>query len=607
MNIIKLFIVSMAILIAFTGCQSSNGQGGVIIGSSTTTPTDDTNTTIPDTNTTTPTTITILLPVSEVEVNSNSQIVNIDVKAIDEKNNPYTSGNIKIIYPNDVRDGRDVGYFNSDSVAVDSRGVAKFIYNAPSNLDANTSDILFAFYHEEQPTQKKIFTIKIKPNVHQVINKSYNLKTSSANDGNTMELESSKNLSFYVEDDTGVLLNNDDITSINVTVLNQALGYLKDSEGNSTKVSNPLIFRAKNNISLSLYTNKISGILPLKVDAFFKDSNGDDANLSKVFNVAILSGEPSAMSLSYAGSRLDKANSKFLETWILRVTDKYNNLVNTNPLISMGMLAGYVIDDDAKSSVNADGNKDGYVFFNPSHGGTISKTNKNFTAQDNVFDKVDQSNDILVTFGNGYTYNASGKWDINTNSATVLDLVDDYDGNDTSNLGFAVGHNYRQDKCEEGSEWIGSVYPEDGNFTMDSTGTKRITVEYDYYMVGKDVMLWTNFIGKQYDTNQTVRIGEAKKITLRALGLKADVDSHKVYKLAKNQIVRFNIYINETTQWYRNANFGGLIETSDSVRVNSVKFSGVDDCYAYVDVSVSEDENTTGSVSISNLMIMNEF
>jgi len=607
MNIFKLYIILvMSVLtLSITGCGGGNSQGGVII--STTIPTEDTNTTIPDTNTTTPTTITVLLPVSDVEVKSNNEIVNIEVKAIDEKNNPYTTGNIKIVYPNDVRENRDVGYFNSDTVAVDDKGSATFIYNAPSNLDANTSDILFAFYHEEEPTQKQIFTVHIQPDANQVVNKSYTLKTSDAQDGTSMNLESSKTMSFYVEDENGVLVKDDDMTSIKFTILNQAIGYLKDSEGNTTQQTNPLTITKENDISLTLYTNTISGVLPIKVDADFKDSNGDDTNISQVFNIVVLSGRPSAISLSYAGSSLDSANAKFLETWILRVTDKYNNLVNTNPQVSMGMLVGYVIDDDAKSANNADGNHDGYVFFNPSHGGELNATRNDFTAQDDVFDKVDQANDILVTFGNGYTYNASGKWDINTNSKTVLDLQDDYNGSDTAELGFAVGHNYRQDKCEEGTEWLGSVYPEDGTFIMDSTGAKRITIEYDYYMVGKDVMLWTNILGEQYDTNQTVRIGEARKITLRALGLKAEETTKKVYKLADHQIVTFLIDIDQTVERYKNANFRASIEVSDSVRINSITYSGVDDCGAYVDVDVSEDENTTGSVNISNIVILNEF
>jgi acetyl-CoA carboxylase carboxyltransferase component len=120
-------------------------------------------------------------------------------------------------------------------------------------------------------------------------------------------------------------------------------------------------------------------------------------------------------------------------------------------------------------------------------------------------------------------------------------------------------------------------------------------------------MLWTNILGEQYDANQTVRIGEAKKITLRALGIKAQEASFKVNKLANRQRVRFLIDIDKTVERYKNANFSASFKTSDSVRINSITYSDTDDCSAHVDVYVSEDENTTGSVSISNLVISNEF
>ncbi len=103
----------------------------------------------------------------------------------------------------------------------------------------------------------------------------------------------------------------------------------------------------------------------------------------------------------------------------------------------MGMITGF-----AQDSSNTATNAGNYLYFAVGNG-ALSSTSNNFTAQTTVFGNVDQTNEYLVTFGentkDNYIYNASGKWDINTNAdTTILDLVDSFDGANTVNLGYAV-------------------------------------------------------------------------------------------------------------------------------------------------------------------------
>ncbi len=568
-----------------------------------------------DTNVTTSLTVnykpavpTVILPRDSVTVTANSQIANIEVKVISADNTPYPDGSVKIFYPDDVRSGRDIGEFASPTVAV-SNGIASFVYTAPSRLDENTSDIVFKFYHEANPLEPKTFTVKIVPDTNQIVLNSYLLKSTLSDANATIGLNSSKLMSFFVTDNSNTVIPDSNINSITIEMLNPILGQLESTEGNS---GTSLLFFNKNNVTVNLKTNTVSGILPLKVTTVFSDSNNNQQTLTKVFNIVVLSGPPSAISFSYAGtdSQSKQNDAKMIEHWVITVTDRYNNLVNTKPAVSMGAIVGYV-----QSSPRAASNVGNYLYYEPAEvSGTISSTNNNFTATASVFDNVDQTNDYLVTFGNGYTYNASGKWDINTNSSNILDLRDTYEGNTTSGLGFAVGHNYRQDTCEFGTEWVANVYPEEtGNYVIDSTGSMRINVEYDYYLVGKDVVLWANLVGKQYDNNTTVRIGEGRKITLRGAGLVGES-----YNFAKgfSGLVRLKVSIADTIEWYRNARFGYNIQvTADdanwtvtgSSMDNSITSCGNNKGTGYVDINFTSPTGSAGSVSLTNLILLNEF
>jgi len=545
--------------------------------------------------------------IDDIELTINNEIISIDVLVFDSDNNPYPDGNIKIIYPTEVLTGRDIGSFEASTVPL-KNGKATFTYTAPTQLDANSSDIIFNFYHDSQHSIMKKLKITINPDPNQVVLTTYSLKSSLKENQISMGLNSNQFISFYIEDGDTTPVPDNNITRIAISLLNPALGELQDTTG---RTGYKLEFNNKNNIGVNLVTKNISGVIPLKVNATFSDVNNNEKNITKIFNILVESGPPSAISFSYVGETKQIASrAKFTETWVLSVTDKYNNLVNTHPAISTGIMLGYTQSSDTTS------NNANYLYFNPSEdkNGTIDVDNQDFTVNNTPFDNVDQTNEYLVTFGNGYRYNASGKWDINTNSSNKLDLVDKFEGNNSSNLGFAVGHNYRQDRCEEGVEWIANSYFEkennssNNNYIIKDTGTIRVIIEYDYYLVGKSVMLWANLIGT--DNGKTVRIGEARKITLRGLGLDK-VDTIVVPNGADSEIYRFHIPVKGIESLYSNAKFSYRVN-STNLTINNIQDSNgdLDNCKAYVDINVTDNnssDNKDGSLTLKNLQIIDEF
>lgn len=446
----------------------------------------------------------------------NSEVTTIDIRVFNPDNSLLEEGNVSIAYPSKVKTGVDVGSFEKSKVAI-TDGSAKFNYTAPKDLQArlaagdNSSS--FTFYLDSNSSVSSQYTFTYNPDPEQTILTSYTL-ASSFPDGLVMGLNSSSSVSFFVEDEDGKKVDDSWLQSMSIALSNPILADLEDVTG---KIEKQLSFTADNDVSMNVRTGTTSGILPVEVKAVFTDVNGDEQTLTEVFNIVVLSGPPSAMSFSYAGT-VDNdehdARAKFVESWIVTVTDRYNNRVNTNPSISMGALAGYV--QDATNNASNDGN---YLYYKPSEAqgisSLLSSTANRFSVNTNVFGNVDDTNNVLVTFGDGYTYQSSGKWDINTNTGSekILDLIDDYSAESISGMGFAVGNNFKQDVCREAREWVVNVYPEDNDYNIDDTGSVRINVEYDYYMIGKDIMLWANLIGMQHSTGTSIRIGEAQNYT----------------------------------------------------------------------------------------------
>lgn len=504
-----------------------------------------------------------------IELNNNAQqaIIPINVYA-GETNSPYSQGEVKVILPAKIVEGVDVGKFESYSVAV-VNGVASFNYTGPQNLkeliDSGETGSTFQFYHEEDPTNKKSITVTYNP-ASEYVPSNYTLEVTSQDGNFTMGIPNKiKTFSTVLKDDKGNNVAKESITSVSLEVQNSFVGKLISDSNEVTKIT----AAQQNPVTFNVTSNTTSGLIPVEIIVSFMDANGQAKTMSKTVNIIVYSGPPTAISISYVGVDHDKERGKYVENFAITATDAYNNRVNTSPNISVGAIVGYSVDGTAPSSVETNSTKRLYFGDDATQLGTITPIGGDkaqFTVTNdgsNRFQYIDPDNDKLVLFGEGYKYEALGKWDFTIDGDYSLLLKDDYFGTQRDNIFFAIGHNYRQDPCRtDGSEYVG--FAETSSYQLDSEGTAKATFKYDYHLTGKDIMFWVNLTGYQADTGKTVRMGEAKKHTLRGNGLYADpTDGVKVKKYS-SAYATFEIWHETVPERYLNAKFEWDVESGST-------------------------------------------
>ncbi|NPB03510.1 MAG: hypothetical protein GXO39_03725 [Thermotogae bacterium] len=561
--------------------------------------------------------------IREINLTSNAQPVEMNIQVFEENNNnPYTTGSVKVKLPDEVLEGVDVGRFESYEVAVGSDGIARFRYLGPQNLksliDQGRLGATFKFYHVDNLTSYGEVKVNYRPQ-DDYVPANYLLETVSADGNYTMGLNSEKTFSLMLKDDQGTLVPDSQILEINISTKNFTVGKLVEPNSATETVS--LSFsgsEAVNNKSFSLRTDKISGLVPVEISVRFIDANGEEQELPPiVMNVTVFSGPPTAISISYVGSRQDPDHAKFIDIFDVTVTDAYNNPVNTKPYIATGGMVEYAVDGNRSNDGERNALSPRLWYGVDGETGTLEKIGTEearfVTNLANVFRYVDLYNDKLVLFGRGYVYEALGKWDITSldGENNILNLLDNYYGETRSGLGFAVGHNNRQDLCsDDGREYVGNM--RSSTYQVDSNGHVLVEFEYDYFLHGKDVMIWVNLTGFQADDNHMGRIGEAMKHTLRGMGLES-VGSCTVAP-GETKLCRFLIAQTGTSEFYPYGHFGASIVSNGTCTVLQIvdwsNFYDARDCRngaGFIDLNVTNTGTVDCSVQLDRLMVSPEF
>jgi len=546
----------------------------------------------------------------DINITQNNQNVQMVVRVFEEgTNNPYTQGNVKVSLPNEVLNGVDVGSFSEYTVPVGSNGQAVFNYTGPQDiqdlLNSGHTGATFDFSHEGNPTQGESIAVTYNLTTG-YIPANYILSTSSEDGEQTVGLNTFKSFTLYLKNDQGTFVDNADITQVTIESKNTLIGKLVDA-ANGGAVVDTLVFNGNDAINsqpFTIQTNTLSGLLPIEITVTFDDANGDSRTLSTIMNVVVLSGPPTAMSIVYAGVEQNEATAKYIEKFVVTVTDAYNNAVNTRPYISVGGMVEYAVDGSSLSGNRTETSPRLWHGLYDSRG-TIDAVGGNkaqFAAtQNNVFQYIDMANDKLVVFGAGYVYEALGKWDIAsvTGNDDTLELVDDYYGDDRDNLFYAVGHNNRQDLCSSGIEYIGNMKA--NTYQLDDTGHAFISFEYDYHLTGKDIMIWANLTGFQADNNHTGRIGEAQKHTLRGYGFVSN-DSYTLAAGATDVIKKFRVHHENAPEWYQNGHFG--FSTTGTCQVNGiVDWSNLHDARECTNIVSYVELNITNPIPLGSCVI----
>jgi len=553
-----------------------------------------------------------------IKLTSNSQNVQMEIQVFDKgTNTPYTKGNVKVSLPDSILNGTDVGRFTEYIVPVGTDGRATFNYTGPQDLqslvNAGETGANFAFYHEDNPTSKESIVVEYDLS-NNYIPANYILSTSSSDGNQTMGLQTMKSFTLYLKDDQGTLVDDAKITQITIESKNTLIGKLVDATNNGANVAVLTLNDADavNSKSFPVQTYTLSGLLPVEITVNFEDANGVAQILTVNMNIVVFSGPPTAMSISYAGVEQNSTTAKYIEKFAVTVTDAYNNPVNTRPYIATGAMVEYAVDGSSATGERNETSPRLWHGLNDSHG-DLNRTSGNkvqFTTVADVFNNVDINNDKLVIFGRSYVYEALGKWDIDSDANTALQLKDDYYGSERTGLFFAVGHNNRQDLCKtDGTEYVGTMKA--SNYQLDDNGHALIEFEYDYHLTGKDIMIWVNLTGFQADNNTTGRIGEAKKHTLRGNGLMSR-ESYLVKAGSSGVALHFNVHHENAPEWYRNGHFGFAYQgcqVDDIIDHSNLHDARVctNGAVAYVDLNVSNPSADDCTISLVNIAVSNEF
>ena len=568
----------------------------------------------------------------EIKLTTNSKSIEIPIKVFNETS-PYTKGSVKVELPSKVLAGADVGMFSAYEVPVNSQGVALFNYTGPSNLkalvQANDLSSVFKFYHTQNAKNKQELKVSYSIKEDTYVPVEYSLDVSTQDSDFSMGIPNvQKTLSVNLKDSDGKNINNADVKITKIEVASENTLVVKIIDPNSGSSVNSLILDNINSSSFVLVSKKLSGIAPIRINMEFIDNNKKAQKLSKVINVRVMSGLPSAISISYVGTGHDASRAKYEEKIAVSVTDEYGNKVNTRPYISLGALVGYAVDGSASSDVESNETKRLYYgksdiesgraegIINPLGDDIANTTNFEDSKLLDVFKWVNAegaNSDKLVVFGKGKNYEAMGKWDFSKIDNNTLKLADDYFGQHRGELSYAIGRNYYQDQCyDDGREWIGSTDAE--SYQLDEEGTVVVSYKYDYHLTGKEALIWVNLSGYQSDTEKNTRIGEVTKHTLRGKGLISRPSGGYFVDKNSTAIVTFDIHHENAPEWYRNGHFAYDVlpnKCASVVEIDSINHHDARSCnnegIAYVTFEVTAPEDADCNFNINNILVKDEF
>jgi len=480
------------------------------------------------------------------------------------------------------------GSFFTSTVETDSLGNAIFVYTAPTPMLDNNITVEFCVENDTSICDTANINLttgavvdnndtNTTPDVgNDFVN--YGLTFITEDGGNTLGLDERKAYKVsLIDKDTNTLIPANQIEKITIKSNKPDILKLIDPSDTVGSAVDKLEITGTNPVNVYLKASvDTSGLSDIDITINYINQKGFSRVLSNTYAITVFSGPPTAFSINSAGVSYNFETKWFENKFLISASDKYNNAINTSPTISVGVMAGYAKDNSGNRIVFGQSSK-------PSKYGdlTASGTEATLTSVgiapfsdfDNVTLKgVDLDRDVLAIFGNVRTYEANGKWEIasieNPNSLLLKDI---YNGEAYSGIGFAVGHNYREDFCSNDyREWQTKVDSTDGSYQLDEEGKTFVTVKFPAeYMPGKQIALMVNFIGENPETKEQLRAGEVKFKTLSSFeGL-----SGASTTVTKGTTKTFRLYGTVETgtddKWaYQNSTFSCL--TGDSVNISII-------------------------------------
>jgi len=480
-----------------------------------------------DVNNSVPMVLTIIDPISRI-MDINKSGIERAIKVHLAKGSTAIGGkNIKISNPIDAFNGS----FFVNIVKTDSTGNAVFAYTAPPSII--DSKFIVDFCLEENISLCGKVSINLRKGTINLQDNNdtndtgndfvnYGMTFKDKDNGNTLGLDERKLfIVSLIDKDTKQPIPASQIKKITMKSSKPKVIKLIDPSDAVGAAVAELEVIGKSSANIYLKASKtISGLSDIKVTIKYKNQKGYDRVISRTYAITVLAGPPTALSITDAGTAYNKETKWFEQKFLISASDKYSNKINTSPTISVSVMAGFAKDNNGSRIIFGQNTPSVHANITSSGQEAILKSigKTPFIEFDPVSLKgIDLTRDIVAIFGNVRTNEANGKWEIDSiSSGDELILSDSYEGENYTAVGFAVGHNYRNDTCsDEYLEYQTKIDSTDGTYKLDDEGKTFVTLKYPaIYMPGKRVGLLVNLISENPETGKQLRGGEVKFPTL---------------------------------------------------------------------------------------------
>jgi len=505
------------------------------------------------------------------------------------------------------------GSMHANVVETDTSGDAIFNYTSPAIMVDENMTVKFCL--EEDLAVCDTMTIilttsKIVPPIDLIDDINYLITFKPKGGANNLQVGSRNNaIVSLIDKDTQKAIPSNRIKSI--TVSSKDTSVLKLTPEGGGEPSGSLNIKNRNDIAVLLTADeRNAGLAIIQVIIEYTNRNGVPRTRGQLFAVSVLSGPATAFTINSTGISYDAVEQWFSHGYKITAVDKYGNKINTKSTISVSVMAGYSKDNNGERMT--------YGKYNVSKASGILKPVSGKASLELVglspFDSIDQDRDFVAVFGDVKTYEANGKWDIESiDSSNTLSLRNKYYGGEYKNLGIAVGHNYRQELCSETyAESTVIVDSSNGKYQLDEHGEAKVNIKFPPYMVGKKVLMLVNSISFNPTTGKTLRAGEVKSIALNSFqGIKGTTIS---VKKGTNKSVRLSGTIltgSEDSFALLDSTFHCGTRSLNNIRILEEKRNEIGNCNesrAYIDFKLTtENPEEDGTLTLGDCFADSEF
>ena len=411
-----------------------------------------------------------------------------------------------------------VGSFSTQQATTDNSGKAMFTYHSSGSLGSNTT-FSVSFALEDDANVSTVISFKIgagggNADGNTSVDKiNYGIVFEPADEAFNIPLGNEHKKSAKIKLinlDTNASIDNSKVLSVKITSKDPTVMKLTPKDGGLA--TSEVTFNGSNDVTIQMVPDEHnSGLAPLVILITYVDLNGNKKTMTATYSMSVLAGPPTAFSINSAGISYNFDTKQFEHKFLVQAVDNSGNPIASEGIINVSAMASFAKDAGGKEMLYGRYAKD-----NDGISATLSSVHNKgqivLAGGITPFDAthVDKDRAFVALFGNVNTYEASGKWNIDSILGNdSLGFSNQYLGGDYSGLGLAVGYNYRDKFCSSGyEESVVIVDSTDGTYALSKEGKAFVTLKFDPYMIGKRIAVLVNMVGYDPSTGELRRSGE---------------------------------------------------------------------------------------------------